>query len=91
MHIADQKTIGPVSPQSSTGNHDPDAQRDLALPGVGAVSAEAGYSTSKLKDATIMSETRAQASQVAILAASSTFGRRLFKQIARAWGGLTTS
>lgn len=82
VHIADQKTIGPVSFHSSTGNHDLDVQCDLALLGVGAVSAETGYSTSNLEEATMMSEMMARASRVAILADSSKFGRRLFAQIA---------
>ncbi|PFG34506.1 DeoR/GlpR family DNA-binding transcription regulator [Sanguibacter antarcticus] len=82
VHIADQKTIGPVSFHSSSGHHDLDVQCDLALLGVGAVSAETGYSTSNLEEAAMMSEMMARASRVAILADSSKFGRRLFAQIA---------
>ena len=58
-----------------------DVQCDLVLLGVGAVSIEAGYSTSNLEEAAMMGEMMERASRVAILADSSKFGRRLFAQI----------
>lgn len=82
VHITDQKTIGPVSFQTTSGKQELDVQCDLAVLGVGAVSTETGYSTSNLEEATMMSEMMARASRVAILADSSKFGRRLFAQVA---------
>lgn len=73
-------TIGPVSFRANTGA-DLDISCDLALIGVGAVSAEAGYTTSNLAEAAMMQEMVARAARVAILADSSKFGRRLFAQV----------
>jgi DeoR C terminal sensor domain len=53
----------------------------LLWSGVGAVSADAGYSTSNLGEAAMMREMMPRAARVAILADSSKFGRRLFAQI----------
>src|SRR5215216_137988 len=69
-----QATIGPVSLRVAGGF-------DLALIGVGAVSVDAGYSTSNLGEAAMMREMMYRAARVAILADSSKFGRRLFAQI----------
>jgi DeoR family fructose operon transcriptional repressor len=73
-------TIGPVSFRANTGA-DLDISCDLALIGVGAVSAEAGYTTSNLSEAAMMQEMISRAARVAILADSSKFGRRLFAQV----------
>ncbi|GIJ03104.1 DeoR/GlpR family DNA-binding transcription regulator [Spirilliplanes yamanashiensis] len=73
-------TIGPVSFRSSTGA-DLDISCDLALIGVGAVDAEAGYTTSNLAEGAMMQEMISRAARVAILADSSKFGRRLFAQV----------
>lgn len=81
VHPSDQKTIGAVSFQASSGTIEMDVQCDLVLLGVGAVSIAAGYSTSNLEEAAMMGEMMERASRVAILADSSKFGRRLFAQI----------
>jgi DeoR family fructose operon transcriptional repressor len=73
-------TIGPVSFRANTGA-DLDISCDLALVGVGAVAADAGYTTSNLAEAAMMQEMISRAARVAILADSSKFGRRLFAQV----------
>jgi len=73
-------TVGPVSFRASTGA-ELDISCDLALIGVGAVSAEAGYTTSNLAEAGMMQEMISRAAKVAILADSSKFSRRLFAQV----------
>jgi DeoR family glycerol-3-phosphate regulon repressor/DeoR family fructose operon transcriptional repressor len=73
-------TIGPVSFRAAGGS-DLDISCDLALIGVGAVSAVAGYTTSHLAEAAMMREMMSRAARVAILADSSKFGRRLFAQV----------
>jgi DeoR family transcriptional regulator, fructose operon transcriptional repressor len=73
-------TIGPVSFRA-TGGAELDISCDLALIGVGAVSADAGYTTSNLAEAAMMQEMISRAARVAILADSSKFGRRLFAQV----------
>jgi DeoR family glycerol-3-phosphate regulon repressor/DeoR family fructose operon transcriptional repressor len=78
-------TIGPVSFRASGGS-ELDISCDLALIGVGAVSATAGYTTSNLAEAAMMREMISRAARVAILADSSKFGRRLFAQVAELGG-----
>jgi len=73
-------TIGPVSFRANTGA-ELDISCDLALIGVGAVAADAGYTTSNLAEAVMMQEMLSRAARVAILADSSKFGRRLFAQV----------
>ncbi len=73
-------TIGPVSLRVA-GGAELDIRCDLALIGVGAVSVDAGYSTSNVGEAAMMREMMSRAARVAILADSSKFGRRLFAQI----------
>jgi DeoR family fructose operon transcriptional repressor len=73
-------TIGPVSLRVAGGT-ELDIRCDLALVGVGAVSVDAGYSTSNAGEAAMMREMMSRAARVAILADSSKFGRRLFAQI----------
>lgn len=73
-------TIGPVSFRAN-GGADLDISCDLALIGVGAVAAGAGYTTSNLAEAAMMQEMISRADRVAILADSSKFGRRLFAQV----------
>lgn len=75
-----QATIGPVSLRVA-GGAELDIRCDLALIGVGAVSVDAGYSTSNLGEAAMMREMMSRAARVAILADSSKFGRRLFAQV----------
>jgi DeoR family transcriptional regulator, fructose operon transcriptional repressor len=73
-------TIGPVSFRASSGS-ELDISCDIAFIGVGAISAEAGYTTSNLSEAEMMREMISRAARVAILADSSKFGRRLFAQV----------
>lgn len=73
-------TIGPVSFRAN-GGAELDISCDLALIGVGAVDAEAGYTTSNLAEAAMMREMISRAARVAILADASKFGRRLFAQV----------
>jgi DeoR family transcriptional regulator, fructose operon transcriptional repressor len=73
-------TNGPVSFRAAGGS-ELDISCDLALIGVGAVSAVAGYTTSNLAEAAMMREMMMRAARVAILADSSKFGRRLFAQV----------
>ncbi|MEV6035756.1 DeoR/GlpR family DNA-binding transcription regulator [Nonomuraea sp. NPDC052116] len=77
-------TIGPVSFRASDGS-ELDISCDLALIGVGAVSA-AGYTTSNLAEAAMMREMISRATRVAILADSSKFDRRLFAQVSELGG-----
>jgi DeoR/GlpR family transcriptional regulator of sugar metabolism len=77
-----QATIGPVAIPTSTGDGELGIQCDLAFVGVGAVSAESGYSTSSIAEAAMMNQMMDRASRVVVLADSSKFGRRLFAQIA---------
>jgi DeoR family glycerol-3-phosphate regulon repressor/DeoR family fructose operon transcriptional repressor len=74
-------TIGPSTFRVS-GDTDLEIRCDLALIGVGAVSADAGYTTSNLAEAAMMREMIIRSARVAILADSSKFGRRLFAQVA---------
>ncbi|GAB2570160.1 DeoR family transcriptional regulator [Paractinoplanes abujensis] len=73
-------TIGPVSFRAN-GGAELDIRCDLALIGVGAIAADAGYTTSNLAEAAMMQEMISRADRVAILADSSKFGRRLFAQV----------
>jgi DeoR family transcriptional regulator, fructose operon transcriptional repressor len=73
-------TIGPVTLRAAGGS-ELDLRCDLALIGVGAVSVDAGYSTSNLGEAAMMREMMSRAARVAVLADSSKFGRRFFAQI----------
>lgn len=77
-----QATIGPVRFQPTTAGPELDIRCDLALIGVGGVSADTGYSTSNLGEAAMMAEMMERASRVAVLADSSKFGRQLFAQVA---------
>ena len=78
-------TVGPVSFRAAGGS-ELDISCDLALIGVGAVSAVAGYTTSNLAEAAMMQEMISRAARVAILADSSKFGRRLFAQVSELGG-----
>lgn len=78
-------TVGPVSFRA-VGGGELDISCDLALIGVGAVSATAGFTTSNLAEAGMMREMISRATRVAILADSSKFGRRLFAQVSELGG-----
>lgn len=73
-------TVGPVMLRTS-GGADRDIRCDLGFIGVGAVSADAGYTTSNLAEAEMMREMISRSTRVAILADSSKFDKRLFAQI----------
>ncbi|MFV0428393.1 MAG: DeoR/GlpR family DNA-binding transcription regulator [Arachnia sp.] len=76
-----QATIGPVTFRDTTGENFT-VQCDLALIGVGAVSAANGYTTSNLGEATMMREMMAKSSRVAVLCDSSKFDKHLFAHVA---------
>lgn len=82
VRLSAQATVGPVSFPVMSGAGDVDIRCDIALICVGAVSHESGYSTSNLTEAAMMGEMMAKAAQVAVLADSTKFGRRLFAQVA---------
>jgi DeoR family fructose operon transcriptional repressor len=77
-----QATTGPVRFQTARTGRDLDIRCDLALIAVGAVSVDAGYSTSNLSEGEMMGEMIDRAARVAILADSSKFGRSLFARVA---------
>lgn len=81
VRAATLATIGAPSFRIAGGN-DLDIRCDLALIGVGAVSVDAGYTTSNLDEAAMMREMIARAARVAILADASKFGRQLFARVA---------
>src|SRR5690606_34803015 len=72
-----QATTGPVTFTMTPGGPEVDIRCDLALIAVGAID-EAGYSTSNLGDAAMMSEMIQRAERTAILADSTKIGRRFF-------------
>jgi DeoR/GlpR family transcriptional regulator of sugar metabolism len=76
-----QATVGPVGFPIGPGK-EREVRCDLALIAVGGISAEVGYSTSNLGEATMMNAMMDRATRVAVLADSSKFGRRLFAQVA---------
>jgi DeoR family transcriptional regulator, fructose operon transcriptional repressor len=82
VRMSAQATVGPVAFPVMAGRLDVDIRCDLALICVGAVSQESGYSTSNLGEAAMMSEMMNRATQVAVMADSTKFGRRLFAQVA---------
>jgi DeoR family transcriptional regulator, fructose operon transcriptional repressor len=77
-----QATVGPVRFPAWSDGPEIDVRCDLALIAVGAVSAAAGYSTSNVSEASMMSDMMDRAEKVAVLADGSKFGRRLFATIA---------
>jgi DeoR family transcriptional regulator, fructose operon transcriptional repressor len=80
VRLTTQATIGPISLRVA-GDTELDIRCDVAFIGVGAVSVDAGYSTSNLGEAAMMRAMMSRAARVAILADSSKFGRRLFAQV----------
>ena len=77
-----QATVGPVGFSVGSSGRDTEIQSDLALIGVGAVSAQGGYWTSNLAEALMLREMMVRSDKVAILADSTKLDRRLFAQIA---------
>jgi DeoR family fructose operon transcriptional repressor len=82
VRFSAQATVGPVSFHRLSPGDDLQIQCDLALIAVGAVDAASGYTTSNLGEATMMAEMMDRATQVAVLADSSKFDRRLFARVA---------
>lgn len=82
VRVSAQATVGPVAFPVLPGGREIDIRCDFALICVGAVAHESGYSTSNLGEAAMMSQMMSRASQVAVLADSTKFGRRLFAQVA---------
>jgi DeoR family transcriptional regulator, fructose operon transcriptional repressor len=80
VRLTTQATIGPISLRVA-GDTELDIRCDVAFIGVGAVSVDAGYSTSNLGEAAMMRAMMSRAARVAILADSSKFGRQLFAQV----------
>jgi DeoR family fructose operon transcriptional repressor len=81
VRLGAQATIGPVVFRNGITGGEADVRCDLAVIGVGAVSAEGGYSVSNLAEATMIADMIRRSSRVAIVADSSKFGRRLFAQV----------
>lgn len=77
-----QTTAGPVLLPLGPGGRDIEVQFDIALIGVGAVSAKAGYHTSNIGDAAMIAEMMSRSTRVAILADSAKFERTLFARVA---------
>lgn len=80
--LSNQATQGPLAFRPPGQVNEINIRSDLAVVGVGAVSVDAGYSTSKIDDAVMIADMMQRASKVAVLADSSKFGRSLFAQIA---------
>ncbi|GLY29396.1 DeoR family transcriptional regulator [Kineosporia sp. NBRC 101731] len=80
VRLLTQTTVGALTFRTAGGN-ELEVSCDLALIAVGAVSADAGYTTSNLAEAEMMREMCSRSSRVAILADSTKFGRRLFAQV----------
>nr|WP_269328296.1 DeoR/GlpR family DNA-binding transcription regulator [Kineosporia mesophila] len=80
VRLLTQTTVGALTFRTAGGN-ELEVRCDLALIAVGAVSADAGYTTSNLAEAEMMREMCSRSSRVAILADSTKFGRRLFAQV----------
>ncbi len=76
-----QSTIGPVGFKMARGSEAIAIHCDISIIGVGAVSAETGFSTNSLEEAEMMHQMMRCASKVVVLADSSKFERRLLAQI----------
>jgi DeoR family fructose operon transcriptional repressor len=76
-----QATIGPVKFPVTPSGPDMDVRCDLAIVGVGGVSAD-GFSTNNLAEAAMMREMIDRGRKVAVLADSSKFERQNFAKIA---------
>jgi DeoR family transcriptional regulator, fructose operon transcriptional repressor len=80
VRLGAQATVGPISFRAEGNDTDIDIKCDLAIIGVGAISA-AGYTTSNLAEAVMMGQMMKHAARVIVLADSSKFDRQLFAQI----------
>lgn len=82
VRLTAQATVGPVAFPAGAEVIDREIQADLALIGVGSVSAQGGYWTSNLMEAAMLRGMMQRAARVAVLADSTKLERRLFAQIA---------
>lgn len=80
VRLGAQAVVGPLSFRADGNAGDIDIKCDLAVIGVGAISAS-GYTTSHLAEAVMMGQMMKRATRVIVLADSSKFGRQLFAQI----------
>jgi DeoR family fructose operon transcriptional repressor len=76
--LASNVTIGPVTFPGTEG-----ISADIAVIGVGGVSARSGFTTSNLQEAQMMAEMMASAQRTMVVADSSKFGRSAFAHIVR--------
>jgi DeoR/GlpR family transcriptional regulator of sugar metabolism len=76
-----QATVGPVH-FGGLANGDVAVRCRLSLIAVGGLTADGGYSTSNIAEATMMRDMMDSADKVAILVDSTKFGRKLFAQFA---------
>ncbi len=81
VRLSGSVTVGPVTFANPLTGADMDIRVDLAVLAVGAVDAEAGFSTSNLNEAAMIAQMARRAKKVAILADSTKFGKRLFATI----------
>lgn len=82
VRTVSQTTTGPISMRVGPDAQDIEVRADIGFIGVGAVSAQGGYTTSNLGDAAMMAAMMQRSTRVAILADSSKFDRSLFARIA---------
>lgn len=83
VRLSAQTTIGPVKFALNERRSELDVRCDMAIVGVGAVSAEGGFTTSHLAEGGMMAEMIERADTVVVLADATKFERRLFAQVAR--------
>lgn len=82
VRLISQASLGPVSFRSLLGDADLAVHADLCFIGVGAVSADSGFSTSNLAEASMMAKLMESSDKVAVMADSSKFDRYLFASVA---------
>jgi DeoR family fructose operon transcriptional repressor len=78
----DYSTIGPLSFGGFAGGPDVEVRCDIALIAVGGITADGGYCTSNLAEASMMREMMDRADTVVVILDSTKFGRKLFAQFA---------
>lgn len=78
----DYSTIGPLSFSGFAGGSDVEVRCDIALIAVGGITADGGFCTSNLAEASMMREMMDRADTVAVILDSTKFGRKLFAQFA---------
>lgn len=78
----DYSTIGPLSFGGFAGSTDVEVRCGIALIAVGGITADGGFCTSNLAEASMMREMMDRADVVAVILDSTKFGRKLFAQFA---------